>query len=80
MNKNEALEKVQEIVRDILDSEKVVLSFETRTDTVEGWDSLNHVQIISEVQDYFGFKFSAQEMISWNNVGELCAAIVARGK
>ena len=78
MSELEVLEKVQEIVRDVLDEEDVILTLDTTTDMVEDWDSLNHIQIVSEIQNYYGIKFSAKEMLSWDNVGDLCRTIVAK--
>ena len=80
MNKRDILEKIQEIVRDVTDDENIVLASDTTTDQVEGWDSLSHVQIVTEVQDFFNIKFSAREMISWNNVGDLCDNIAIKLK
>ena len=38
---------------------------------VEKWDSLRHVQLISEVETTFGIKFKLREIMSMNNVGDL---------
>ena len=78
MNKNDVLNKVQEIANDVLERNDVSLHFETTTDMVDGWDSLNHVQIISEIQDFYNIKFSAREMISWDNIGDMCDSIINR--
>ncbi len=75
MEKHDILKEINNIVCDILGDEEIVLSFSTTTDDIEGWDSLNHIQIISEIQHKFNIKFSALEMISWDNVGDLCDSI-----
>ena len=78
MNKNQILEEVQEIFRDVLDNEEIVLNENTVADDVEGWDSLAHVQLVSEIQKKFGIKFSAKEMISWDTVGDMCKTIQSK--
>lgn len=76
MEKTEILEKVQEIFRDVLDNEDIVLSNDTTADNIEEWDSLSHIQLIVSIEKAFKIKFKAQEMISWNNVGEMIDCII----
>lgn len=78
MTKQEALTIVQNIARDVLDNDNILLTFETTTEAIEGWDSLNHIQIISEIQKNCRIKFSANEMISWDNVGDLCESMAVK--
>jgi len=78
MTRTEVLEKVQDIVRDAIDREDIILTPETTADDVEGWDSLVHIQIVAAIQSSFKIRFSALEMISWTNVGELCNAILSK--
>lgn len=78
MTHTEVLEKVQEFVRDAIDRENIILSPEMTADDVQGWDSLIHIQIIAAIQSHFKIKFSALEMISWSNVGELCDTIISK--
>lgn len=78
MTKNDALELVQEIARDVLENDGIILLAESTTDQVQDWDSLNHVQIITEIQDRLNIKFSAREMISWENIGDLCESIISK--
>ena len=46
MEKQKILEDVQEIFRDILDNEEIVLTYESAADDIEEWDSLSHIQLI----------------------------------
>jgi len=38
---------------------------------VEEWDSLRHIQLITEVETAFGTKFKLREVLSMKNVGDL---------
>ncbi|MGM9819728.1 MAG: acyl carrier protein [Candidatus Onthomorpha sp.] len=78
MNNNEILAKLQEIFCDILDNEDILISFESCADDIEEWDSLTHVQLVSEIQKEFNIKFTAKEMISWDNVGDMCNTIQSK--
>lgn len=76
---NEALlEQIQEIFRDVLDDEEIVLSEETTAEDVEGWDSLTHIQLIVAIEKQFKIKFTSREILSWKNVGELVSCLAAK--
>lgn len=75
MERQEILQKLQTLYRDILDDDGIVLKEETTSEDIENWDSLTHVQIVAEIQKVFDVKFSAKEMILWENVGDIIDAI-----
>lgn len=75
MEMNQILLKLQDIFREILDNKEIVLSNETHSDDVEEWDSLAHIQLIVAIEKEFKVKFTAKEMISWQNVGEMVECI-----
>lgn len=78
MNKEETKEQVQEIFRDILDDEDLILTDNTTAHDVDGWDSLSHIQLVVAMEKHFKIKFSAKEILSWKNVGELIDSIVVK--
>ena len=71
MERSDIFKKVNEIFCDELDNDDIVLTDETTADDVEEWDSLSHVQLIVAIEKAFGIKFTSNEILSWNNVGEL---------
>ena len=71
MEKTEILAKLQEIYRDVLDNEDIVLTNETTADDIEEWDSLTHVQLVVAIEKGFKIKFTSKEILSWQNVGDL---------
>lgn len=80
MERSEIFKKVNEIFCDELDNDDIVLTDETTADDVEEWDSLSHVQLIVAIEKAFGIKFTSNEILSWNNVGELIDSIEKRLK
>jgi len=78
MERNEVLARVQDIFRDVLDDEDIVLSDATTADDIEEWDSLSHIQLVVAVEKAFHVKFSSKEILSWKNVGELVDCILSR--
>lgn len=75
MERSDILSKVQEVFRDELEVEDLVLTDETTADDVEEWDSLSHVQLVVALEKAFGIKFTSREILSWDNVGDLVDCI-----
>lgn len=69
------LDQVQEIFRDILDEESLIISHSTTANDVDGWDSLTHIQLIVAIEKKYKVKFSSKEILSWKNVGELIESL-----
>lgn len=78
MGKNEVLKQVEEIFKDILDNEEIVLSATTTADDIEEWDSLTHIQLIVAIEKHFEIKFTSKEILSWKNVGEMIECITTK--
>lgn len=75
MELKEILEKVQDVFRDVLDNEDIVLTPETTSNDIEEWDSLSHIQLIVGIEDALDVEFTSQAIISWKNVGDMIAYI-----
>lgn len=78
MEQNEILAEVQDIFRDILDNEEIVLTPQSSADDVEDWDSLSHIQLIVAIEKKFKIKFTSQEILSWSNVQEMIECIASK--
>jgi len=75
MDKNQILEEVQGIFRDVLDNEDIDISFETVADDIEEWDSLSHIQLIVAIEKQFKIKFNSKELMEWKTVGDMIDCI-----
>ena len=75
MERNEILKRVEEIFREELELEDLVLTDDTTADDVEEWDSLSHIQLVVTMEKAFGIKFTSREILSWDNVGDLIDCI-----
>lgn len=78
MSHDEILEQINEIFIDVIDNEDVKLKDETRAGDVDGWDSLTHIQLVVAMEKHFKIRFTAKEIQSWKNVGELIQSIQSK--
>ena len=71
MEKNTTLEKIQEILIDILDDDDLTISKDTTAEQVSGWDSITHVKLILACESEFGVSFDSGEVGKLESVGSL---------
>lgn len=71
MTEPEIYAALTEVFHQVLEDDSIVLTPTTTADDVEGWDSMNHIFIVVELEKRFGIKFHAAEMEELKNVGEL---------
>ena len=78
MSEQEILNAVQDIFRDNFDDDTLEITRSTCADDIEDWDSLEHINLISAVEDEFGIRFKMGEVSSMKNVGEMVDIIKSR--
>ena len=78
MDTTKVLQEVNEIFREVLDDESIVLNNESNSDNIDDWDSLAHIQLIVAIEKKYKIKFTAKEMVSWKNVGEMTLNIIEK--
>ena len=76
MSREEVLEKLQEIIRDVFDDEDIVVTADTVAADVDGWDSLMHITLIGTVEDEFDIKFAMKDVVAMKNVGQMADLIL----
>ena len=75
MDRKEIIDKLTVIFRDVMGNDEILLEDNTTAEDIEEWDSLAHVQLMEKIETVFGLKFSAKEMMSWDDVGEFVDTI-----
>jgi acyl carrier protein len=75
MTDSELYAGLNDIFRQVLDDDQIDLKPTMTADDVEGWDSMNHIFIVVEIEKRFGIKFQAAEMEELKDVGELAALV-----
>lgn len=75
MERKVIFEKLTVIFREVMDNDDIILEENTTAEDIEEWDSLAHVQLIEKIEKELGVRFSAKEMMSWEDVGEFVDSI-----
>ena len=78
MTDSEILERVNQVIRDVLGNEDLTVQFTTTAGDVDGWDSLTHVQIIVAIEKAFSIRFRTGDMAGIADVGDLVSRISRR--
>ncbi len=63
------------IFRDVLNDDTVVVTPESNAETIPGYDSLAHIDIISAIEQEFGVRFDFPELVRLRNVGDMIALV-----
>lgn len=69
------LAKIREAFISVLEHENFELTNETTADDVDGWESITHMMIITEIEKKFNIKFKLIDLMNINNVEDLINAI-----
>lgn len=75
-HKLQILERIQTIFRRELNDETLQISYKSSTSTVENWDSMNNLILISAIESEFDVSFPIEIIFNAENVGDLCDYIL----
>ena len=78
MDRNEVIEKLSPIFREVFNEPNLELKDGMTAADVENWDSLTHMLMITKVEETFGIKFKLRELNKLKNVGDLCNTIAEK--
>jgi acyl carrier protein len=71
-------EKLSDILRDQFDDDDIVARPDLTATDVDGWDSFAHIRLMLAVERSFGVSFSASQISTLNNVGDLANLIASK--
>lgn len=78
MEKQEIIEKITGIFREVFSDNNIVINDEMTANDVENWDSLTHMLMITKVEEVFGIKFKLKELNKLKRVGDLVLCIESK--
>ena len=75
MDKIKILNIVREICSDIFNIENLDIDLNTNSTDIDQWDSLNHLNLMSSIEEEFNIKFDFEEIGSLKNIGDILKII-----
>ena len=76
--REQVLAELNRIMCGVFNNPAIQLKPETTANEVEGWDSLNHIELVLAVEKHFRIRFNFTELQKFKNVGEMCDNIMAK--
>lgn len=70
--------RLAEVFRQVFSDPALQLHDAMTANDVDGWDSLNHVALISEIERQFKIKFKLRELMNMDCVGDMLRLIEAK--
>ena len=78
MTREQVYEKLNQVFQDVFEDEDIEVTDATTAKDIDGWDSLEHINLITTVEKEFGMKFNMGEVMTMKNVGEMADIILKR--
>jgi len=78
MEKGEILKEVQEIFREVFENPALIVTQSSAPADIHEWDSLTHVLLLSKIEKKFSIKFSLDDMLSFENIGDICNSVSSK--
>ena len=77
MNREEIIKRLTPICRDIFKLSDLVLTDNLDAKQVDTWTSLSFMQLLTKVEEEFGFRFKIMELLNIRDIGTLVSAIAS---
>ena len=71
------LDGFQDVFRDVFDDPELVVTEQMTAEDVDGWDSLNHINLIIALERAFGIKFATAEISRLKDDGSDVGSMLA---
>jgi acyl carrier protein len=68
-------ERINSVFQDVFNDPKLQVQDHWSAKDIRDWDSLNHVRLVTSIEQEFSIRFSVKEVSSTKNVGEFVALI-----
>ena len=78
MTREEVFETLNGVFQDVFDDTSITLNDNTTSESIEDWDSLEHINLIAAVEQEFGMRFSMGQVVTMKNVGEMADIILSQ--
>lgn len=74
MNREQLVEEIQTIAREIFAKPELVIADTTSAMDVDTWTSLSFMQFLTAIEEKYGFRFKMMELLQLRNMGAVIDA------
>lgn len=74
MNREQLVEEIQTIAREIFAKPEFVIADTTSAMDVDTWTSLSFMQFLTAIEEKYGFRFKMMELLQLRNMGAVIDA------
>lgn len=78
ITRNKVYKRLNRVFQDVFDDDSITVDDNTVASDVDGWDSLEHINLMVAIEDEFGIHFNMGEVNTTKNVGELVDIIMEK--
>jgi acyl carrier protein len=78
MSSSEVDSQVREVMAGVLDVEAGEIDDAFRRDDASAWDSMNHLRLISALEEAFGIRFTMKEVGEMESFGDVRQRVAER--
>jgi acyl carrier protein len=78
MTSSEVDSRIREVMAGVLDVEADAIADGFRRDDASAWDSMNHLRLISALEEAFGIRFTMKEVGEMESFGDLRQRVAER--
>ncbi|KZS42072.1 acyl carrier protein [Aquimarina aggregata] len=71
-------ERVSDVLVSVLEHNNFEMHDELTAKDVDGWDSLSHMMIITEIEEHFNIRFKLRDLNKLKNMGSLISVIQSK--
>lgn len=75
MTRLEIIDILTPIVREVFQNENMVISDDMSAENVDDWTSLSFMQLLTKIEEKFGFRFKMMELIQLKTMGDIIDAM-----
>jgi acyl carrier protein len=75
---NDILQRVRNIAADVLQVDPASLTAESSPQSVENWDSVQHLNIVLALEEQFGLQFEPEEMDGMKSIGGIAELVAGK--
>ena len=75
MKKSKIILNLNKIFEEVFSDPSIIITDNLSAKDVDGWDSLSHMILITEIENEFSIKFKLKDLNKMKNVGDLITII-----